>query len=101
MFDVFESMVKTALFGLISVFGIRSCCIESHADVEFVYAPPPPTLNDGNPIVPDEKILRVENRIPFAPSTGLDVRQKGEKEKWKSVHSNKNGINISLELTSV
>lgn len=63
MFDVFESIVKTALFGLISVFGMRS--IDSEADAELVPSP----LNGNAP--PEEKIFRVENRIPFAPSTSF------------------------------
>lgn len=62
IFEVFESIVNTALFGLMSVFGMRS--IDSETDAELV---PNAPLKGSVPL--DEKILRVENRIPFAPST--------------------------------
>lgn len=66
MLEDFESIVKTALFGLMSVFGMRD--IESEADAVLLVVNAP--LKGEIPF-PDEKILRVENRIPFAPSTEI------------------------------
>lgn len=61
MRDVFESMVKTALFGLMSVFGIRN----NDSDADVTNAP----LN-GDPLFGVKApFLRAENRKPFAPST--------------------------------
>lgn len=61
-------MVKTALFGLMPVFGMRSS--DSDADVAKV------PLN-GEP-VPGVKqpFLRAENRSPFAPSTAKKGKQR-------------------------
>lgn len=49
-----------------SVFGMRD--IESEADAVLLVVNAP--LNGEIPL-PEEKILRVENRIPFAPSTKI------------------------------
>lgn len=63
-------MVKTALFGLMSVFGMRKN--DSHADAgtdDVANA-----LLNGSPALDvNAFFLRAEKRIPFAPSTVLNV----------------------------